>query len=280
VRQPILTNEDLEKIRSIGDTEDNVRHQDAGHHLCRPTTARRHGSGARAAVRARRTGGAWRLQHHHPVGPQIGRTASHPGAAGDGGGAPPPDPQGPAHLGRPRGRNRRSARSAPFRHLAGYGAEAINPYLAFDTLLDMHAKGEFPPEVDRYEVVKRYIKAIGKGMLKVMSKMGISTYQSYCGAQIFDAVGLSSVFVDKYFTGTATTGRGHRPGRGRRETVAAPARLLQRSRCCATRWTSAASTPTACAARNMSGRPETRWPTCSTRCAATMPEKYASSPAR
>ena len=52
---------------------------------------------------------------------------------------------------------------------------------------------------------KNYIKAVGKGMLKVMSKMGISTYQSYCGAQIFDAVGLSSDFVEKYFTGTATT---------------------------------------------------------------------------
>ena len=89
--------------------------------------------------------------------------------------------------------------------LAGYGAEAINPYLAFDTLLDMHSKGEFPPEVDRYEVVHRYIKSIGKGILKVMSKMGISTYQSYCGAQIFDAVGLSTEFVNKYFTGTATT---------------------------------------------------------------------------
>ena len=76
--------------------------------------------------------------------------------------------------------------------LAGYGAEAINPYLAFDTLLDMHKRGEFPEEVDADEVVYRYIKSIGKGILKVMSKMGISTYQSYCGAQIFDAVGLKS----------------------------------------------------------------------------------------
>jgi len=89
--------------------------------------------------------------------------------------------------------------------LAGYGAEAINPYLAFDTLLDMHRRREFPPEVDEDEVVKRYIKSIGKGMLKVMSKMGISTYQSYCGAQIFDAVGLQSSFVDKFFFGTATS---------------------------------------------------------------------------
>ncbi|MDX0222706.1 glutamate synthase subunit alpha, partial [Sinorhizobium meliloti] len=89
--------------------------------------------------------------------------------------------------------------------LAGYGAEAINPYLAFDTLVDMHKRGEFPKEVDEKEVVYRYIKAVGKGILKVMSKMGISTYQSYCGAQIFDAVGLSSALVGKYFFGTATT---------------------------------------------------------------------------
>src|SRR6185436_8503232 len=88
--------------------------------------------------------------------------------------------------------------------LAGYGAEAINPYLAFDTLLDMHRRGEMPEEVDEHEVVYRYIKSIGKGILKVMSKMGISTYQSYCGAQIFDAIGLSSAFVGKYFAGTAT----------------------------------------------------------------------------
>ena len=77
--------------------------------------------------------------------------------------------------------------------LAGYGAEAINPYLAFDTLLDMHKRGEMPKEVDAYEVVSRYIKSIGKGILKVMSKMGISTYQSYCGAQIFDAIGLTPI---------------------------------------------------------------------------------------
>ncbi|WP_246289117.1 glutamate synthase central domain-containing protein, partial [Rhizobium indigoferae] len=88
--------------------------------------------------------------------------------------------------------------------LAGYGAEAINPYLAFDTLLDMHAKDEFPKEVDASEAVRRYIKEVGKGILKVMSKMGISTYQSYCGAQIFDAIGLQSELIDKYFLGTAT----------------------------------------------------------------------------
>jgi glutamate synthase (NADPH) large chain len=86
--------------------------------------------------------------------------------------------------------------------LAGYGAEAINPYLAFETLTAM--KAELPGKLDDKEIVKRYIKSIDKGLLKVMSKMGISTYQSYCGAQIFDAIGLKSDFVAKYFTGTAT----------------------------------------------------------------------------
>ena len=87
--------------------------------------------------------------------------------------------------------------------LAGYGAEAINPYLAFETLLAM--KPDLPGEVDEHEIIYRYIKAIGKGILKVTAKMGISTYQSYCGAQIFDAVGLTTDFVKTYFTGTATT---------------------------------------------------------------------------
>ncbi|WP_225207513.1 glutamate synthase large subunit [Novosphingobium huizhouense] len=87
--------------------------------------------------------------------------------------------------------------------LAGYGAEAINPYLAFETLEAIRVDKELP--LSTKDVQKNYIKAIGKGILKVMSKMGISTYQSYCGAQIFDAVGLSTAFVEKYFTGTATT---------------------------------------------------------------------------
>src|SRR5580658_4603877 len=87
--------------------------------------------------------------------------------------------------------------------LAGYGAEAINPYLAFATLEQIRT--ETGLQLSAYEVQKNYLKAVGKGLLKVMSKMGISTYQSYCGAQIFDAVGLESAFIDKYFTGTATT---------------------------------------------------------------------------
>jgi len=86
--------------------------------------------------------------------------------------------------------------------LAGYGAEAIHPYLAFETLADL--RGQLPEDLSHAEMCKRYIKAIDKGLLKVMSKMGISTYQSYCGAQIFEAVGLSSAFLDKYFAGTAS----------------------------------------------------------------------------
>jgi glutamate synthase (NADPH) large chain len=86
--------------------------------------------------------------------------------------------------------------------LAGYGAEAVNPYLAFDTLEQLLP--ELGEKLTLKEAQKRYIKAVDKGMLKVMAKMGISTYQSYCGAQIFDAVGLKSSFVRKYFTGTHT----------------------------------------------------------------------------
>jgi len=87
--------------------------------------------------------------------------------------------------------------------LAGYGAEAINPYLAFETLEQIRVQNALP--LDAHAVQKNYLKAIGKGILKVMSKMGISTYQSYCGAQIFDAVGLATEFVESYFTGTAST---------------------------------------------------------------------------
>lgn len=90
-----------------------------------------------------------------------------------------------------------------FACLAGYGAEAVNPYLAFETLVSM--KDEFPPDLTDEEIISRYIKSIDKGLLKVMSKMGISTYQSYCGAQIFDAIGLNSDFVARDFFGTATT---------------------------------------------------------------------------
>ncbi|HWS75325.1 MAG TPA: glutamate synthase-related protein [Quisquiliibacterium sp.] len=93
-----------------------------------------------------------------------------------------------------------------FALLAGYGAEAIHPYLAMQTLTELH-KG-LPGEAGAEKAVKNYVKAVGKGLMKVMSKMGISTYMSYCGAQIFEAIGLSKALVDKYFTGTASNVEG------------------------------------------------------------------------
>jgi glutamate synthase (NADPH/NADH) large chain len=206
VRQPILTNADLEKIRSIGHTEDRFDTKTiditysvtegaegmpaAIERLCERAEAAVAG-GYNIIVLSDRQIGPDRIDiptllataavHHHLIRKGLRTSVGLVVESGE--------PREIHH----------------FCCLAGYGAEAINPYLAFDTLIDMHRKGQFPPEVDEGEVVSRYIKSIGKGILKVMSKMGISTYQSYCGAQIFDAVGLSSAFVDRYFTGTATT---------------------------------------------------------------------------
>ena len=206
VRQPILTNEDLEKIRGIGDIADNqfmTRSLDisfsaergaegmegAIERLCakaEETVGRgyniiilsdRQLSSARVAIPALLATAA---VHHHLIRKGLRTSVGLVVESGE--------PREVHH----------------FAALAGYGAEAINPYLAFETLGELHKDGKFPEEVDAFEVVQRYIKAIDKGLLKVMSKMGISTYQSYCGAQIFDAVGLNSEFIGKYFTGTAT----------------------------------------------------------------------------
>ena len=89
--------------------------------------------------------------------------------------------------------------------LIGYGAGAINPYLAFESIEDLIAHGHHGlGELDPPKAVRNYIKACGKGVLKVMSKMGVSTVASYTGAQIFEAVGLGSELVDRYFTGTVS----------------------------------------------------------------------------
>jgi hypothetical protein len=86
--------------------------------------------------------------------------------------------------------------------LIGYGASAINPYLAFETLADLHRQNFLSHDISLELAEKNYIKAANKAILKVASKMGISTVQSYRGAQIFEAVGLGKAFVDKYFTHT------------------------------------------------------------------------------
>ena len=91
-----------------------------------------------------------------------------------------------------------------FALLLGYGASAVNPYLAIETLEDLYKSGHFPPEYSWDKIFKSYMKATDKGLLKTFSKMGISTLQSYQGAQIFEAIGLNRALVERYFTGTAS----------------------------------------------------------------------------
>ena len=89
-----------------------------------------------------------------------------------------------------------------FAVLAGYGAEAVHPYLAMETLQAIHK--DLPGDLSADKAIYNYVKAIGKGLSKIMSKMGVSTYMSYCGAQLFEAIGLNTETINKYFTGTAS----------------------------------------------------------------------------
>ena len=269
VRQPILTNEDLEKIRAITEVADN--------HF-KSITLDMTWPAVDGAAGMEKAIDALSAQAEQAVRDGINIIILSDRKAGTDR-VPMPSLLGCAavhhHLIRQGLRTSvglvvESAEPREVHHfgcLAGYGAEAINPYLAFETLIAMHA--ELPGKLDKKEIVKRYIKAIDKGLLKVMSKMGISTYQSYCGAQIFDAVGLKAEFVNKYFTGTATRIEGVGPERDRRGGgAAATATRSATRRCSAACSTSAANTPCACAARTTSGTPPRSRP-CSTRCAAT-----------
>ncbi len=204
VRQPILTNEDLEKIRCIGHLEDSFDTKTlditysaqrgaegmrgALNRLCERAEAAVHGRYNIIVLSDRMVGPdripipallATAAVHHHLIRKGLRTSVGLVIETGE------------------------AREIHHFACLAGFGAEAINPYLAFETLTAM-AK-DLPEPISGYEVVKRFIKSVDKGLLKVMSKMGISTYQSYCGAQIFDAIGLSRAFVDEYFFGTATT---------------------------------------------------------------------------
>ena len=89
-----------------------------------------------------------------------------------------------------------------FALLAGYGAEAVHPWLAMQTLAAIHH--DLSGDLSADKAIYNYVKAIGKGLSKIMSKMGVSTYMSYCGAQLFEAIGINSATVDKYFAGTPT----------------------------------------------------------------------------
>ena len=97
--------------------------------------------------------------------------------------------------------------------LIGYGAAAVNPYLAMESVEDLAAQGII--DVTPEKAIRNLIKALGKGVLKVMSKMGISTVASYRGAQVFEAVGLSAEVIDRYFTGHRLQAGWHRAGRHR-----------------------------------------------------------------
>lgn len=88
--------------------------------------------------------------------------------------------------------------------LSGYGANAINPYMAFESLDELHRQDELPAKMEPTQIADNYIAAIKKGILKTMSKMGISTLRSYHGAQLFEAIGLSTSLVEEYFTGTSS----------------------------------------------------------------------------
>jgi len=204
VAQPVLSNKDLEKIRAIGDIGDNhfqTKTLDITYNVAR-------GPGHMEEAIATLCG---RAEHAVREGYNIiilsDRLVSHDRVA-----IPALLATSSVHHHLIRKGLRTSvglvvetgeAREVhQFCTLAGYGAEAINPYLAFETIEAMLPTLE--EELTRKDAFKRYIKAVDKGILKVMSKMGISTYQSYCGAQIFDAVGLKQDFVDRYFTGTAS----------------------------------------------------------------------------
>ena len=91
--------------------------------------------------------------------------------------------------------------------LIGYGASAINPYLAMETVRVPGPRAAYITGITPEKAVANLIKALGKGVLKIMSKMGISTVSSYAGAQAFEAVGLTQEFVDQYFTGTTSQAR-------------------------------------------------------------------------
>ncbi len=88
--------------------------------------------------------------------------------------------------------------------LCGYGANAINPYMAFESLDELQRQGELPAEMEPVQIADNYIAAVKKGILKTMSKMGISTLRSYTAAQLFEAIGLNRSFVEEYFTGTSS----------------------------------------------------------------------------
>jgi len=201
VQQPILTNADLEKIREIGDSHFKSRTlkllfpvaegpsglEAAVEELCHQASLAIQEGEKFLILSDRGVNEAWApipsllgiaAVHHHLIRQE---TRTEVGLILETG-----EPRDVHH----------------FACLLGYGAGTINPYLVFETLVDLERDGYLPEGLDTPTAESKFIKAVNKGLLKIFSKMGISTVQSYCGAQIFEALGLNQELIDRYFTGT------------------------------------------------------------------------------
>lgn len=203
ISQPVLLNEDLEKIKHLEDQgyravtlygHFDTDHQpgrllEALNHLCREAEGAiyagkniiiisdRNSTESKAPIPSLLAIGA---VHHHLVKKKLRTRAGLVVEAGD------------------------IRETHHFATVIGYGASAINPYLALESLLHLNEKGAFAKDINQNQLFHNYQKAIGNGLLKVLSKMGISTLQSYQGAQIFEALGLGPEVVDRCFKGTVS----------------------------------------------------------------------------
>jgi hypothetical protein len=173
------------------------------------------------------------------------------------------------------GRNRVGARSASLRRAGRLRRRSRAP-LPGDGDAGLHPQGPAGrPEPEK--AIYNYIKAIGKGLSKIMSKMGVSTYMSYCGAQLFEAIGINSDTIEKYFTGTASRVEGIGVFEIAEEAIRLHRPPSATTRCSHACWTPAASTPGAPAAKSTCGRP-TRSPSCSTPRAPTTGTRTRNTP--
>ncbi|MEK7689420.1 MAG: glutamate synthase central domain-containing protein, partial [Bdellovibrionota bacterium] len=202
-QQPILTNADLEKIRRLADPAFKSATIPMLFRVADGTSGLRKGVIAmcREATRAIRAGYKFLIlsdrvvnQEWAPIPSLLGVSAVHHHLVRK---AIRAEVALILETGEPRDVHH-------FACLIGFGAGSINPYLLFETLNDLERENYLPEGIDAGTAHQKYIKAVNKGLLKIFSKMGISTIQSYCGAQIFEALGLKQEIVNRYFTGTPT----------------------------------------------------------------------------
>ena len=205
VAQPILDGADMARLRAIAVAHRRqVQELRARHHLSARLGRRGRRGQARLAVRRERRRDPQRPQHPDHQRPRDRPRARRPaGGAGAFCGAPAPRARGPAHDRGPGGRDRLGARGASLRdprRLRRRGGASLPRARDAGGAARTICRAELGAD----KAIYNYIKAIGKGLSKIMSKMGVSTYMSYCGAQLFEAVGLEKSLVEKYFRGTAS----------------------------------------------------------------------------